>query len=167
MVRVLATEIRQLLAYEFRELLQRAVAARSRTTKPIRIMLSGGLDYGGIASTLGRQCDRSDAPPTFTYSWGFASAELADGDERSVSHHIEHRFGFRPRTVLADDLWPLKGRREHGPDHSEPYVVVYEALFDRAFEMACVDGAAALLAHDVDVVMAEPYGTRLLAVEPA
>ena len=67
-------------------------------------MLSGGGDFAGIASTLGRQCDR--------------------------------------------------------------YVLVYEALFDHAFEMACVDGTTALLAHDLDVV-AEPYVARLLAVAPA
>ena len=135
-------------AEHLRELLQRAVVDRSRTTKAIGIMLSGGLDSGGIASTLGRQSDRGDAAPTFTYSWGFASADLADGDERSVSDRIAHRFGFRPRTVLADDLWPLKGYPEHGPDRSAPYVLVYQALFDHAFEMARTDGVGALWVGD-------------------
>lgn len=135
-------------AEELRELLQRSVAARSRTTKPIGIMLSGGLDSGGIASTLGRLPERSDAQHTFTYSWGFASAELADGDERAVSDGIAQRFGFRPRTVLADELWPLQGYPDHGPDRDAPYVLVYQPLFDRAFEMARTDGAASLWVGD-------------------
>ena len=135
-------------AEELRELLERSVAARSRTTKPIGVMLSGGLDSGGIASTLGRLPNRCDAPPTFTYSWGFASAELADGDERSVSDLIAKRFGFQPRTVFADELWPLQGYPDHGPDRGAPYVLVYQPIFDRAFGMAQADNVGPLWVGD-------------------
>jgi len=133
---------------ELRELLRRSVADRSRGGAPIGIMLSGGLDSGSIASTLGHLDRGADAPPTHTYSWAFEAPELASGDERSVSDGIVERFGFVRRDVVADELWPLQGYPDHGPDRGAPYVLPYQPMFDRAFDMAAADGVGAMWCGD-------------------
>jgi len=135
-------------AEELRDHLRRSIADRSRGGGPIGIMLSGGLDSGSVASTLGRFGPGLAAPPVRTYSWAFESPELAGGDERAVSDAVAAHFGFLPRHVVADELWPLQGYPEHGPDRSAPYVLPYQPLFDRAFEMAAADGVATLWCGD-------------------
>ncbi len=135
-------------ADHLRDLLRRSVSDRNRTTKAIGIMLSGGLDSGGAASMLGHTRGMSGGAPVFTYSWAFREAALAQGDERKVSDQVIAHFGFVGRDVFADELWPLQGYPEHGPDRNAPYVVVYQPAFDRAFAMAAEDGIGSLWVGD-------------------
>jgi asparagine synthase (glutamine-hydrolysing) len=135
-------------AEELRALLRRSVADRSRGGTPVGLMLSGGLDSGSIASTLGMLDRGPDAPPVHTYSWAFESAELAGGDERGVSDGIVDRFGFVPRAIVADELWPLQGYPDHGPARAAPYVLPYQPMFDRGFDMAASDGVRSMWCGD-------------------
>ena len=135
-------------ADHLRDLLRRSVTDRSRTTKPIGIMLSGGLDSGGAASMLGHTRGSREGSPVHAYSWAFHDATLAQGDERRVSGQVVSRFGFVGRDVVADELWPLQGYPEHGPDRNAPYVLVYQPAFDWAFAMAAEDRIGTLWVGD-------------------
>jgi len=81
-----------------------------------------------------------------TYSWAFE--ELTSADERHISDGIVERFGFVPEPVPADDLWPLAGYPDHGPDRDDPFIRVYQPLFERTLAAARAHGVGPLLTGD-------------------
>ncbi len=113
----------------FWEVFSEAVGCRLRTTKPVGILLSGGVDSGSIASTAGWLMRRNgkDLPPDFrAYSWAFD--KLPECDERHISGGIAEHYGFPVTEVMAEEAWPLKGYPAHGPDRDEPFIGVYQPL---------------------------------------
>ncbi|MBA3890927.1 MAG: hypothetical protein H0X64_10380, partial [Gemmatimonadaceae bacterium] len=133
--------------HHFLDIFKEAVRARTRTTKPIGILLSGGMDSGSVASTLGwlREHDHH-TPPVHTYSWAFD--ELVSADERHVSDAIVSRYGLHGHGIPADDVWPLKDYPKHGPDRDDPFIRVYQPLMEHSLEAARADGVGVLLVGD-------------------
>lgn len=129
----------------FRELLERAVAARLRSAHPVGVLLSGGLDSGGVASMAGRVLRaRGDDPSRFrTYSWAFD--ELAQADERSISDGIVAEFGFTATGIEGDELWPMSGFPADGAPRNGPLTSVYQELMGRALAQARTDGVRTML----------------------
>jgi asparagine synthase (glutamine-hydrolysing) len=132
----------------FVQLFREAVQARTRAAKPVGLMLSGGVDSGGVAGMLGalRRHDRRSA--AFSYTWAFDDASLVAGDERALSDAIAQHAGLTTRHVPADDAWPLRGYPDHGPHRDAPYVYVYQALIERTLALARADGVGPLLWGD-------------------
>jgi asparagine synthase (glutamine-hydrolysing) len=123
------------------------VRARTRSTKPIGILLSGGMDSGSIASTLGWLREHGhDTPPVHTYSWAFD--ELTTADERHVSDAIVERYGLIATPIPADEVWPLKDYPAHGPDRDDPFIRVYQPLMARTLDAARADGVGTALVGD-------------------
>ncbi len=136
-------------ADHFRDLFCDAVACRMRTEKPVGISLSGGMDSGSIAATVGwlKEKGRIPADPDFrAYSWAFS--ELEQCDERENSGRITHRYKISTIRIPADDAWTLANYPEHGPDADEPYVGVYQRLIDRTVGAARNDGTRLLFSGD-------------------
>jgi asparagine synthase (glutamine-hydrolysing) len=132
----------------YRGRLIRAVADRVRDHDSVALFLSGGLDSGSIASVAGwlHRNGRLSGPPLRTYSWAFAS--LPDSDERAVSDLIIQHYGMSGSTVTGDDLWPMSGFPEHGPDRDDPYIWVYQALIEQTLARCAGDGANVVLSGD-------------------
>ena len=88
-------------AEQFRELLLRAVQVRLRTTRPLAVMLSGGLDSASIACAAQELYRRGRAVDA-----GFASVSIVyDGlecDERSYIEAVQQRYGFTAHYVTPD-----------------------------------------------------------------
>jgi asparagine synthase (glutamine-hydrolysing) len=129
----------------FRELFEVAVAARLRDAHPVGVLLSGGLDSGGVASMAGRvlRARGDDTSRLRTYSWAFD--DLVQADERSVSDGIVAEFGFTATNVAGDALWPMSGYPAIGASRNGPFTGVYQELIGRGLEMARDDGVRTLL----------------------
>jgi len=123
----------------FRELFAEAVRCRLRSTKPIGLLLSGGLDSGSIASMAGYlQESEEGLSPIQAYSWAFD--ELPECDERHISDIIVNHYNLPSADVPADHRWPLKDYPKIGPDRDEPYLGVYQSLLEHSCTQAREEG---------------------------
>lgn len=128
-------------AEHFVEIFEEAVLCRLRSTKPVGIFLSGGMDSGSVASTAGRLLRKEESgthPGLHAYCWAFE--EHTQADERHISDKIVHHYGLPLTYVQADTAWPLKHYPAHGPDRDEPYVAIFRALNDRTLAAARAEG---------------------------
>jgi asparagine synthase (glutamine-hydrolysing) len=130
----------------FLEVFLEAVRCRLRSTKPVGLFLSGGMDSGSIASAAGWLLGREElieGGAFRAYCWAFE--ELPQSDERHISGGIVDHYGFPATDVLADEAWPLKGYPAHGPDQDEPWIWPYQALNEHTLIAASSDGAGVVL----------------------
>jgi asparagine synthase (glutamine-hydrolysing) len=133
----------------FLEVFLEAVRCRLRSTKPVGIFLSGGMDSGSIASVAGwllRRDERLAGGDFRAYCWAFE--ELSESDERHISDGIVSHYGIPERDVAADDAWPLKDYPAHGPDRDEPLIGVYQVLIEHTLAAANSDGAGYVFSGD-------------------
>jgi asparagine synthase (glutamine-hydrolysing) len=133
----------------FTEIFLEAVRCRLRSTKPVGLFLSGGVDSGSVASTAGwlMRRERSGVPPSFrAYSWAFE--ELTECDERHISDGIARHYGFPVTDIPADNTWPLKDYPEHGPDRDEPLIWVYQPLIEEGLSVARSEGMGLMISGD-------------------
>jgi asparagine synthase (glutamine-hydrolysing) len=133
----------------FLEVFLEAVRCRLRSTKPVGLFLSGGMDSGSIASAAGwllRREELIEERAFRVYCWAFE--ELPQSDERHISSGIVNHYGFPVTDVLADEAWPLKDYPAHGPDQDEPRIGAYQALIEHALMAASSDGAGLVFSGD-------------------
>ena len=134
-------------ADHFRELFIEAVRCRTRTDYPVGIFLSGGMDSGSIASTVGWLRERGEGPKDFrAYNWAFE--ELPQCDERHLSRLVTDHYQIPTTDVWADQAWPLKDYPAHGPDQDEPFIGVYQALIERTLQAAQTHDTKVMLSGD-------------------
>lgn len=140
----------------FLAIFEDAVRCRIRSTKPIGLFLSGGMDSTSIASMAGHLLEKEPGlcPQFRTYS--FAFEELPQCDERFISNHIVERFQFPATSVLADDAWPLKDYPAHAPSMDSPNIGVYQPLLEKILAVAQADGVGLMMSGDRgDLTMGE------------
>lgn len=103
----------------FLEIFKKAVRCRLCSIYTVGILLSGGLDSGSIASTVGWLAQKSDLDPKFElHAYCLAFLEQPEYDERHISQSITTHYGFPVTDVPADDARPLSNYLIHGPDSS-------------------------------------------------
>jgi asparagine synthase (glutamine-hydrolysing) len=130
----------------FLEVFLEAVRCRLRSTKPVGLFLSGGMDSGSIASAAGwllRGEELVEEGAFRAYCWAFD--ELPQSDERHISSGIVSHYGFPVTDVSADEAWPLKDYPAHGPDQDEPWIWPYQALHERTLMAASSEGMGLML----------------------
>ncbi len=118
-------------AEHFRTLLEESVRCRMRSTTPVGVLMSGGLDSTSVASLAARMI----APqPLTTISYVFD--ELADCDERVYINAVKEKYNLRSIQIPCDDAWPLKDWKNwpQNPNHPEgnPYRLLKERAYSRA-----------------------------------
>jgi len=131
-------------AEHLRHLLAEAVGCRLRSTTPVGLFLSGGVDSGSIASMAGhlKENGRLDCPNLRTYSWAFET--LSQCDERDVSTRIADRYGF-PTTPVDAEAVQLIGPPHGAPDRDAPLISHYQALLARGLRQAHNQGVRRVL----------------------
>lgn len=135
-------------ADHFLEIFKEALRCRLRSVQPVGLFLSGGMDSGSIASTVGwlREAGESAIPPLRTFSWAFET--LPQCDERHISRKIVERYQLPATDITADDAWPLRDYPEEAPHPDEPFIGTYEALYRRGLRAAQEHGIALMLSGD-------------------
>jgi asparagine synthase (glutamine-hydrolysing) len=129
----------------FLSIFEQAVRSRLRSTKPVGLWLSGGLDSGSVAATAGRLRWESETgyPEIRTYS--FAFEELSQCDERHISDEIAGQYKLPISYVAAEEHWPLKDYPAHGPDRDDPFLTHFHALLEATAGMASAAGVGSML----------------------
>ena len=133
----------------FREIFVQAVEDRLRSVKPVGISLSGGMDSGSVASTVGWLYEHGESrrrPEFRAYSWAFE--KLSQCDERAVSGIVAERYRIPVTDIAADDAWPLRDYPHHGPPRDTPFFGIFQVLLDHTVNAAARDGVGVLLSGD-------------------
>jgi len=127
-------------AEEFRFLLEQSVHCRLRSTTPVGVLMSGGLDSPSAASLAAREI----APqPLTTISYVFD--QLTDCDEREYIKTMVERWGINSIQIPCDDAWPLKDWKNWPLNPNQPEGNVYRLLKERAYKRAQDEGLRVLL----------------------
>lgn len=122
---------------QFAETLHRAVTDRLRSSTPVAVSLSGGLDSTAVAAFAARESPR----PLSTVSWVFD--ELTSCDERAYMDPVIEALGLDPVRFPGDDLGPDPTRLGH--DSNTPFENPYRRLKERAYRETAARGARVLL----------------------
>jgi asparagine synthase (glutamine-hydrolysing) len=141
-------------AEHFAEIFKEAVRCRLRTTKPVGIFLSGGMDSGSVAATAGwllRQGGMESHPGFRAYCWAFE--DFPHSDERHISDGIVDHYDLPVAYIPADTAWPLKDYPRHGPDRDDPYLPYFRVLADRTLERARADGVGSMFTGGLGDIM--------------
>jgi len=127
-------------AETFRAALAEAVKAHTRSTGPVALLLSGGLDSSSIAATAVALAPR---PALKAVSWVFD--ELPSCDERAWIDPVVRHCGLEPLQFAGDGEWPLRELASWRRNPSSPEEDLYRRLTDRAYTGARAAGARVVL----------------------
>lgn len=127
-------------AEQFLALLEESVRCRLRSTTPVGVMMSGGLDSSSVACLAAR---RLAPEPLTTISYVFD--ELAECDERRYIEAVKGSWGIHSIQIPCDDAWPLKDWQEWPRNLNRPEVNPYRLLKERAYQRAHHEGLRVLL----------------------
>ncbi|MEW5939863.1 MAG: asparagine synthase-related protein [Chloroflexota bacterium] len=127
-------------AGEFLRLLDQSVRARMRSTTPVAVLMSGGLDSTSVASLAARMI-APEALMTVSYVFD----ELPECDERDYIQSMVERWGIRSIQIPCDDAWPYKDWRSWPFNPNQPEVNPYRWLKERAYRRTHEEGARVLL----------------------
>lgn len=134
---------------QWRHLLRQAVHACSRSTSPVSVLMSGGLDSTSVAA-LAAQGARG-GQPVAAVSWVFD--ELPGADERRFMAPVVRRHSLEWMPLCGDARWPLCPEVEWGDNPNGPGEAPSKALW--------FDTAAALRSRDRVVLLTGESGDHL------
>lgn len=127
-------------AEQFLLLLEESVRCRLRSTSPVGVLMSGGLDSGSVACLAARML----APvPLTTISYVFD--ELTDCDERKYIETVKTRWGIQSIQIPCDDAWPYKNWHNWPRNPNHPEGNAYRLLKERAYRRAHEEGLRVLI----------------------
>jgi len=127
-------------ATHFLSLLEESVRCRMRSTTPVGILMSGGLDSTSVASLAARIL-KPGRLTTISYVFD----ELPDCDEREYINAVKERWNINSIQIPCDDLWPYKDWKNWPHNSNQPEGNPYRALKERAYRRACDEGIQVLL----------------------
>jgi asparagine synthase (glutamine-hydrolysing) len=140
---------------KFRALFTDAVGSRLRSSTPVAILLSGGLDSGSVGSVAGRLVADGLSAEVRTYTYVFE--RFAESDERVYADAVVRRYGLANTRIAGDDCWTLAGLETWLPVFTEPFFGAFDALFHRALATARHDGTrVTLTGHAGDLLAGTP-----------
>ncbi len=127
-------------AEEFRSLLEQSIRCRLRSTTPVGVLMSGGLDSTSVACLAARML----APqPLTTISHVFD--ELVDCDERQYIETVKKQWGIRSIHIPCDDAWTLRDWQNWPRNPNQPEGNPFRLLKERAYQRAGQEGLRVLL----------------------
>ncbi|MBN1400970.1 MAG: hypothetical protein JXA74_09035 [Anaerolineae bacterium] len=130
-------------AEHFRELLTASVRCRLRSSTPVAVMMSGGLDSPSVAALAALQITEKAGGGLRTISFVFD--ELAACDEREYIQAVHAQYGTEAAYVPGDDAWPLSDVDSCWQAADRPDGNPYRGLKRRVYTRASQGGTRVLL----------------------
>ncbi len=127
-------------AEQFRSLLDESVRCRLRSTTPVGVLMSGGLDSGSVACLA----TRALSPERLT-TISYVFDELTDCDERKYIDTVKAQWGIRSIQIPCDDAWPYKDWNNWPRNPNHPDGNAYRLLKERAYQRAHDEGLRVLM----------------------
>ena len=118
-------------AIEFRSLLEQSVACRLRSSAPVGVLMSGGLDSTSVASLAAEMM----APQRLT-TVSYVFDELAECDERKYINAMQEKWNLNSIQIPCDDAWPFKNWQAWPFNPNLPEGNPYRLLKERAYQRA-------------------------------
>lgn len=115
-------------AEEFRSLLEESVRCRMRSTTPVGVLMSGGLDSTSVACLAARII----APKQLT-TFSYVFDELTDCDERKYIEMVKEYWQIHSIEIPCDDTWPYKEWEDWAVNPNYPDDNVYGLLKYRVY----------------------------------
>jgi len=130
-------------AGEFLRLLELSVQTRMRSTTPVGILMSGGLDSTSVASLAARMI----APKRLT-AISHVLETMPECDERAYMNAMVERWNVRSIQIPCDDAWPYKDWNNLPRNPNEPDINIYRLMKERLYRRANREGLRVLLTGD-------------------
>ncbi|MGH7268482.1 MAG: asparagine synthase (glutamine-hydrolyzing) [Candidatus Rokuibacteriota bacterium] len=127
----------------FRALFEDAVRCRLRSSAPVGVMLSGGLDSSSIACTALTLARRGEVSPVRLFTARFN--DLPRMDESAYVEDIVALYGTSVQFVEGNSRWTLQRPPGQSARSDEPWLASYEAVLRAVFEAARAAGVKVLL----------------------
>ncbi len=127
-------------AGQFRALLEESVRCRMRSSSPVGVLMSGGLDSTSVACIAARS---NPGAPLTTISYVFN--ELTDCDERKYIDAVKDEYSLKSIQIPCDDLWPYGNWKDMPHNPNQPEGNPYRLIKERAYERARQEGVRVLL----------------------
>lgn len=124
----------------FLDLLEEAVRCRLRSTLPLGILMSGGLDSGSLGCLAARQLSPQ---PLTAFSYVFD--ELPTCDERAYIQPIIEQYSMKSVYVTADDAWPLRDWPNWPACFNWPEGNVYRLVKEKTYQRIQQEGLRVVL----------------------
>lgn len=129
----------------FRELFQEAVRCRLRSTTPIGISVSGGLDSSSVACMAHEIAQQADLPEIRLYSLVYRETPGAD-ESKFFDAVAAHCTRFTTTRIVGDEFWAL---REFGGDGDfpldEPEIYALRSQLLATLRIAAADGCRVMI----------------------
>ncbi len=127
-------------AEQFRALLEESVRCRLRSSSPVGVLMSGGLDSTSVACLAARM---TAGAPLTTVSYVFD--EFKSCDERLYIDAVREKYSLNSVQIPCDDLWPFKNMQDLPHNPNQPEGNPYRLLKERAYARARQEGVGILL----------------------
>jgi asparagine synthase (glutamine-hydrolysing) len=127
-------------AEEFRALLEQSVRCRMRSTTPVGVLMSGGLDSTSV-TCLATRILRPQPLTTLSYVFD----ELTECDERQYINSVKKKWDIHSIQIPCDDAWPLKDWQHWPANPNRPEGNPYRLPRERAYQRAQTEGLRVLL----------------------
>lgn len=127
-------------AGQFRTLLEKSVRCRLRSSAPVGVLMSGGLDSTSVACTAAHISP--DVPLT---AISYVFNELTTCDERMYIDAVKDKYSLKSIQIPCDDLWPFGNWKDMPHNPNQPEGNPYRMIKERAYERARQEGVRVLL----------------------
>lgn len=129
----------------FREVAGRAISSRLRSSHPVGVMLSGGLDSSTIACMASELIDSQQPSKARLATFTAVFDRLPDADERRCIEALVAHRGFKSHYVAADEMLAFNEGTPTTGSWDEPYEGMLTNFTSRIFERAKQEGIRVLL----------------------
>lgn len=121
-----------------------AVEARLRSSTPVGVSLSGGMDSPSVAAlAVERLCRLGSTQRLASFSWVFD--DLPECDERRWIDPLVTALGLESTRIVADGYWPLRDARSWPLNPNTPLSNAYRTLKQALYAAAAGSGVRTLL----------------------
>ena len=129
----------------FREVFYESVACRLRSTSPVGVTLSGGLDSTSIACTAAHLIKQGQATGIELLAFSSVFKDFPVADEGTLIQKVLESSGIRGQLIYGDEQWGFKPLRDNSMVGNRPYPVPFQARHEARLSCARASGVRTIM----------------------